>query len=133
MDVMAERRWDLILPYKKMPISLNDRFGWRKVHEIMDEVKTTTRAAAFDAGIPRMTKCEVTLVWIVPDMKVRDTENPVPTLKAACDGLKDEVLKGIHFKGIVPDDSPKFMAKNMPMIVYRKGIYQVGLIVEDIS
>ena len=42
------------------------------------------------------------------EQRVRDAENPTPTLNACCDGLVDA--------GIVKDDSPQFMTKDMPVI-----------------
>ena len=53
-------------------------------------------------------RVRVTLHYIPPDRRVRDAENPTPTLKAVCDGIVDA--------GIVRDDSPKFMVKDMPVI-----------------
>ena len=40
---------------------------------------------------------------------MRDDENLVATLKPACDGLVDA--------GVVVDDTPQYMAKEMPVIV----------------
>lgn len=122
--------WTLTLPWRDMPLSLNDRGGWQRTHSIGTQVKDRTRKLAADAKIPRLMHATVTLVWIVPDKRIRDEENPVPTLKAACDGLKDEVRRGIRLLGIVPDDNPAWMTKRMPIIEYRRGQRAIKLIVE---
>jgi Holliday junction resolvase RusA-like endonuclease len=62
---------------------------------------------------PAVGRVEVTMIWTVKDRRRRDAENPVSTLKALCDGLVDA--------GIVPDDTPEFMVKHMPVIRYVKG------------
>lgn len=72
--------------------------------------------------LPAGTRVSVGLVWVVPDKRRRDAENPVPTLKALCDGLVDA--------GLVPDDTPEFMEKLMPVIVYVKGELRVELTLE---
>lgn len=83
----------------------------------MQEAKLTAmvRGAAAErfATFPPVEKVDVTMTWTVKDRRRRDAENPVATLKALCDGLVDA--------GIVPDDTPEYMHKNMPVIQYEKG------------
>jgi hypothetical protein len=83
----------------------------------MAEAKLTAmiRASARDAfmSFPAVARVDVVMVWVVKDRRKRDVENPVPTLKALCDGLVDA--------GIVPDDTPNYMVKHMPRIVYDPG------------
>ena len=65
-------------------------------------------AAVAAHRIPPLGRCEVTLTWFVVTKARRDDENPVPSLKAWCDGLVDA--------GVVEDDTSEFMVKNMPII-----------------
>lgn len=62
------------------------------------------------AGIPRrdMHKVRVTMTYLPPDKRRRDSDNLVATLKAVCDGLVDA--------GVVADDTPAEMEKVMPVI-----------------
>lgn len=55
-----------------------------------------------------MQACQVTLHYRPRDNRRRDADNLVPTLKALCDGLVDA--------GLVPDDTPNYMHKHMPVI-----------------
>lgn len=71
-------------------------------------IRRETAAAFKDAG--RFEHVTVTLIWTVKDKRRRDTENPVATLKPICDGLVDA--------GLVPDDTPNWMTKHMPVIEY---------------
>lgn len=121
--------WTLTLPWRDMPLSLNDRRHHMAQYQLAAEVKDWTRKLAAQAGIPRLAHATVTLVWVVPDRRIRDEENPVPTLKACCDGLRDEVRRGVRVLGIVPDDNPAWMTKHMPVIEYRKGRREVHLVV----
>ena len=94
--------------HTRPPISMNDR-----LHR-MAEAKLTA-AMRLEAGvaarrIPELGRCEVTLTWFVTDKRRRDNENPMPSLKAWCDGIVDA--------GVVIDDTEEFMVKNMPRIVW---------------
>ena len=92
--------------HTRPPISLNDR-----LHHMAKAKKTAAmRLEASEAAhrIPQLGKCEVTLTWFVTTKARRDDENPVPSLKAWCDGLVDA--------GVVEDDTAFFMKKNMPQI-----------------
>ncbi|WP_244278017.1 hypothetical protein [Gordonia westfalica] len=51
---------------------------------------------------------DVSLHYTPRDVRRRDADNLVPTLKAACDGLVDA--------GLVADDTPDLMTKQMPTI-----------------
>lgn len=113
--------WVIPLPWSKPPLSLNDRLHFRAEAALIATVKHQTRSAVIAAGIPRLEHAVVTLTWTVPDKRVRDEENPVATLKACCDALKDENYRGIRLLGIVPDDDPSWMTKHMPVIKYIRG------------
>ena len=103
--------WTILLPYEAPPLSLNQRMHWAKKSKITKQVRMIARAGA--RHIPDLPACEVELVWFVKDRRRRDTDNPVATLKALCDGLVDAE--------VVPDDTPDYMHKRPVQIIYRPG------------
>lgn len=92
--------------WTKAPLSLNYRL--HKMHEATIIKRIRGEMAERGRALPPLTLCEVVLTWIVNDRRKRDEENIVPVLKALCDGLVDA--------GVVPDDTPVFMVKRMPVI-----------------
>lgn len=103
--------WDFDFDWTKPPLSLNYRMHHMQAAKLTKEIRGLICHLA--RHLPDMGRCEVTLTWFVNTRTKRDDENPVPTLKALCDGLVDA--------GIVPDDTNQYMKKNMPVIEYRKG------------
>lgn len=90
-------QWDIRLPYKRPPLSLNDRDGhWAVTAKKRKEVRSTSALLARQASIPRLDTARVRLVWLVSDRRRRDRENITATLKPAIDGLVDA--------GVVEDD-----------------------------
>ena len=98
--------YDLEFSYDRPPVTANQRLHWRRKADLTAGIRTTTRYLA--RRIPELGRCEVTLTWYVTDNRRRDADNVVPTLKAMCDGLVDA--------GVVADDVPSLMKKNMPVI-----------------
>lgn len=98
--------------WTKPPLSLNQRLNrWErreKVSGVRDFAHYASPAKLRGANLDHITVC---LVWWVNDRRVRDTDNPVATLKALCDGLVDA--------GIVPDDRPSHMTKLAVAIRHR--------------
>ena len=91
-------QWDIKLPYRKPPLSLNDRDAhWAVTAKKRKEVRQTAELLARRAGIPRLGTARVRLVWLVSDRRRRDRENITATLKPAIDGLVDA--------GVVEDDT----------------------------
>lgn len=105
--------WTLTPPWEKPPMSMNDRLHHQVKARMTAMVRTTAYLLARQARIPACSHVEVAMVWTVPDRGRRDAENPIATLKPFCDGLVDA--------GIVPDDTPEWMTKLMPVIEYRRG------------
>lgn len=95
-------------PWTSPPLTANQRFHWRKKAALTKDVRQWARllfrTTTLNAPIT------VQLDWHVNDKRRRDEDNIVPTLKAICDGLVDA--------GLVPDDTPADMRKQMPRIVY---------------
>lgn len=96
-------------PWTKPPLSLNYRMHRMQAANLTKEIRGLMHAKA--RHLPEMARCRVELVWYVNTRTRRDDENPVPTLKALCDGLVDAE--------VVPDDTAEYMQKLMPRIVYR--------------
>lgn len=112
-DVDGEA-WLLTLNDKRPPLSKNYRLHWR---EAARRAKVLRRAASFlarSSRIPKLERCSVQFIWVVARAdRRRDTDNIVDTLKPFCDGLVDA--------GVVPDDTPDFMAKPECIIEVRHG------------
>lgn len=73
---------------------------------------------ARQAKVPAMVRCRVELTWFVADKRRRDVDNLAWTLKPLCDALAG-TRQWDH--RIVEDDTPEFMEKPMPGIVYEPG------------
>lgn len=117
---------EFVFPWSKPPLSLNYRMHRMQAANLTKEIRGLMHAKA--RHLPEMARCRVELVWYVNTRTRRDDENPVPTLKALCDGLVDAEL--------VPDDTHEFMVKLMPRIVYRpkkEGFACMVLRVEEIA
>ena len=96
-----------ILDWTVPPLTENQRWShWAAKNRVVQDVRLTGRLTM--ARLGRQKHVTVTLTWVVRDHRRRDADNLVPTLKALCDGLVDA--------SIVPDDTPEFMTKIMPVI-----------------
>lgn len=116
-------RTTLTLNYPRPPLTANQRLHWRKKADLTRQLRETVAWLA--RPIPFLHRIDVTLTWVVNDRRRRDVDNVVPTLKAICDGLVDV--------DIVPDDTPQFMTKHMPVIEYRAGVTpHLELVIEEV-
>jgi crossover junction endodeoxyribonuclease RusA len=114
------REWVLELPWATPPVKPNGGHG--NVYAHAKKVKAARSIAgllARNAKIPMMGRCEVLLTWYVPDRVARDVDNLAWTLKPLCDGISSGKKPWDH--PVVQDDTPEFMVKHMPVIVYEKG------------
>lgn len=106
--------WVLVPDWTTPPLSLNDSVGhWAPRAKKIAACRTWAALAVLEALIPPLRHAVVQMFWTVPTKTHRDAENPVATLKPVCDGLVDG--------GIVPEDTPEWMTKFMPVIEYVKG------------
>lgn len=96
------------LPYQTPPLTANQKTHWATHAQHTKNLRQTTHILAKHHKIPRTTHTTVTLHYVPRTNRRRDQDNLVPTLKPICDGLVDA--------GIVPDDTPEFMTKHMPVI-----------------
>ena len=100
------------LDWTAPPLTENQRWPhWARKAEVTRDVRLTGKLLT--RGLTAPGRIEVTLIWVVNDHRRRDEDNLVPTLKALCDGIVDA-----H---VVPDDTPAYMVKNMPRILFEKG------------
>ena len=117
-----EQVWTLTPSWVRPPLSMNDRHNrWREA-ELVKMIRTAAMIATRNAHIPPLEHATVVMTWTVPDRRKRDSENPVATLKPWCDGIVDAGT-------VVPNDTPEWMTKLMPVIEYRKGQAGVRFVV----
>lgn len=119
-------QWTLDLPYERPPLTENQRWahGAPKA-AVTKQVRAAAFYAAKSAHVLKCDKVRVTLTWFVRTKHRRDEDNVNPTLKALCDGLVDAE--------VVLDDTPQYMQKLMPVIVYRPGQASgLQLLVEEV-
>ena len=119
------RTWDIRLPWTLPPLSMNDRTHWRvRARKVAD-----TRAATFALVNRRLPifapdHVAVTLTYYPRDSRRRDADNLVATLKAVCDAIVDA--------RIVPDDTPRYMTKHMPVIAEPDGDPRLVLTITEV-
>lgn len=117
--------WSIRLPWDRPPLSLNYRLHRHVEAKVIREVRRVGMAVALQHQIPRLDRVDVTLTWFPGPIRNRDDENPVPTLKALCDGLVDA--------GVTEDDTARFMVKHMPVIAERDGDPRLVLTLREVS
>lgn len=88
------------------PLSLNSRIHWAAKARITSSVRRTTSWLCKPLGAAN--QIQVTLTYYPKDSRRRDADNLVATLKPICDGIVDA--------GVVTDDDPAHMIKDMPVI-----------------
>jgi crossover junction endodeoxyribonuclease RusA len=99
---------DLPLWRGKAPLTLNQRLHWRDQRA---RARTIREAAAWRVKALRLgtlAHVSVQLHYATGDNRRRDSDNLVPTMKPAVDGLVDA--------GLVPDDDPAHVTTIMPAI-----------------
>lgn len=108
------------LPWTRPLLSMNDRGFTRgaamaKAAKIR-EIRETTIALAVHANLPQgLDYVRVQLHYQPRDKRRRDTDNLTATAKPIYDGLAAGG-KNIRGYGLVPDDTPEYMAKPEPII-----------------
>lgn len=104
------------LSFTRPPLSLNQRDHWAKnakaKREIRDEVFYRCMAAKIRRPARHVT---VEFHWRPADRRRRDTDNVQPTVKSCCDALGPRSGTSAGY-GLVPDDTPEFMARPEPII-----------------
>lgn len=102
--------WTINIPNPAAPLTMN---AARRLHHqaygrAIRAIREQAHWLALGQRIPPMQLCEVELHYAPPDKTRRDADGLVAYLKPFCDGLVDA--------GIVPDDTPQYMRKHMPIL-----------------
>ena len=103
------RQWQLILPYERPPLTLNQRGHWSAHDPNRKALRLLGRSLARQHRIPHQTHIHARLVWRPPDNRRRDEDNIILTAKPLWDGLVDA--------RVVDDDTSRYMTKYMPLIL----------------
>lgn len=91
--------YELVLPYTRPPLSLNQRIHWTKQRITITQIKSDASWLALQAKLPKAVPfTDIELVYYPPDNRRRDDHNITPTLKAAVDGL-------VRYGLVADDDS----------------------------
>lgn len=106
--VRAVSTYEIRLPWPAPPLSLNDRGDWKARYGKTRAVRKVAASFVRAAHIAPASRIRVTLTYHPRDGRRRDEDNLVATLKPICDGIVDA--------GVVVDDDPAHMAKDMPVI-----------------
>lgn len=98
------------------PLNANDRIHHHVRSQRTRLIREAVLVAARAARIPACEHLSVTLHYAPGDNRRRDADNLVPTLKAACDALARGKRRDWVGLELVPDDTPEYMTKHMPVI-----------------
>lgn len=115
---------------RREPLNANWRLHHMQRRERVAIVRNGVSTAARQAGIPKGRHLAVTLHYRPGDNRRRDADNLVPTLKAACDALARGKRRDWVGLELVPDDTPEYMTKRMPVIHPGPGPRRLWLEVE---
>lgn len=115
------RTWEIRLPWTKPPCSANDRDHWRVKAGKVADVRAAARYAVAcgwsdtTGALPNgADHIRVGLLYVPRDRRRRDPDNlVVPLFKALVDGIVDA--------GIVPDDTPRYVTRDFPVIAEPDG------------
>ena len=105
--------WQITLPYKRPPLSQNDRGSHWKFVPIKKRIRIDTALLARCHHVPPLAHASITLHWQPDVRRGRDTDNPAPTLKSCIDGLRDAHV-------LVDDDSTR-VTSNVVIHPVRRG------------
>jgi crossover junction endodeoxyribonuclease RusA len=98
------RTFTIELPPGLPMLSLNDRDHWAARKRRSDELLKAAWAMALAARIPPLERVSVLAEYQPPDMRHRDADNPVASVKACIDGI----VKA----GVLPDDEcPRYITE----------------------
>ena len=129
---MTGRRWHLLFPCTLWTVNAERRMHWGKRAGLVRPMREAARVEALKAQIPRLQRLGVTATPRQARGRLADVAGPYPAVKAAVDGLVDA--------GILPDDSPEFLASLVQTAPVRSGCVRSGvrvdmleLIVEEVA
>lgn len=115
--------WELPLPYDKPPLNLNQRLHWAvKAKRIADVRRVVCTLAQLRRLPKQLDRVAVTLHWQPSTVRPRDTDNPMLTVKAAIDGLRDY--------GLVADDDSSHVLSGVVIEPVKRGNPRTWLRIE---
>jgi len=100
--------WQITLPWKRPPLTLNQRLAWPVKAGITKRVRRDVALLIRAHHIPPCGQVKVTLHWQPDTVRRRDGDNPIATLKPCIDGLRDA--------GVVVDDDISHVSFSEPVI-----------------
>jgi len=80
------REWTFPLPYPRPPLTLNQRLHWAPKARLAAELKDYGTAYTRKHKIPRLDRYTFVLHWAPRQVRNRDGDNLIPTLKHLVDG-----------------------------------------------
>lgn len=125
---LQANRWVVDLPYRKPPLSQNDRLHWAARMRIKDQLESDTIQMARFVKLPKgLLRVAVELHYRPgTHRKRRDEDNLASTLKVCCDAM-------VKY-GLCPDDSHEFLtscSRIDPVCSTNPGLYLVVYRLED--
>lgn len=113
---MTDSVWYLEVPFAQdglPPLNANQRLFWATRNRLTQEVKDAIGWRVRAQKIPRLDHITVRLQYQPQDRRRRDPSNLMPTQKACVDGLV--------VAGVVPDDTPPYVAEEIPVVLRPDG------------
>ena len=106
---MSQFKYRLRMPWPRPPLAANDRRHRMAHAKLVAQVRRVAGWAVKGASIPACAHVTVGLVYVPAISRKRDGgENYADTLKAVIDGIVDA--------GVVPDDTPEYVTRLMPVV-----------------
>lgn len=124
-------KWVILLPYRRLPLSANDRLNRYERNTITQEVRKTAWGLAKKHRVPALSAILVEFIHYPGDNRRHDGGNAAPTLKALIDGLVDA-----H---VLPDDnSDRVISESLRAVSRREDPYDLKtsrmvLVIRDAS
>lgn len=126
------RTWEVRLPWTKPPLSANDRDHWRVKARKVADIRDVACYGVIHTVVPDLIaaprdcqRIAVGLTYVPRDKRRRDPDNlVVPLFKALVDGIVDA--------GIVPDDTPEYVIRHMPVILPPDGDPRLLLTIREV-
>lgn len=106
------------LGYERPPLSLNDRGSWRTKARKTRELRVRVAWRARQVKAEQWPHIHVLLSWVPADMRHRDPDNLIGTLKPCIDALTAAgQARGWPCTPMVPDDTPEHVSWSPPRIL----------------
>ena len=124
-------RWVLLLPYRRLPLSANDRPHYQAKARITAEIRRDAWALAKAHRIPALKAVMVEFIHYPGNNVRHDGGNAAPTLKALIDGLVDAHV-------LPDDDSSRVLSESLRAVARRDDPYDLKtprmvLVIRDAS